>query len=63
MNAHSSRSHCIVFLDVSRKREGVGIDSHLALVDLAGSECLGTSGAKGISYVLLLRVEGGGEGW
>jgi len=49
MNAHSSRSHMVVYIIVTTKNKTTGAESYgkLSLVDLAGSERLDKSGAEG----------------
>jgi len=49
MNAHSSRSHCLVFVtcSINNTRSGTTTQGTLVLVDLAGSERLDKSGATG----------------
>lgn len=49
MNAHSSRSHMILYVIVRTKNNHTGVQSYgkLSLVDLAGSERLDKSGAEG----------------
>ena len=63
LNAHSSRSHCIVMLTVIRRHKAPAeVAEHvqrvkigkLFLVDLAGSERLKRSGSTGASSPLLV---------
>lgn len=49
MNAHSSRSHMVLYITVRTKNVHTGVQSYgkLSLVDLAGSERLDKSGSEG----------------
>ena len=47
MNARSSRSHCVLMLNVQQRNPAKMISSKLYLVDLAGSEKVGKTGASG----------------